>query len=139
MPLELYRHTMVTSPTGKGVIAMGGISSGRASKAMFELSQSMEWTRLKQTLKIGHLAPLPIPTPDDLAKEVKTKKKSNKNHSDKKITHDNIKEWVKKKTVAKNMRKVDLVIYLESIGVKVTTAMKARKDNLVQEVYNHFP
>ena len=36
------------------------------------------------------------------------------------------------------MRKVDLVIYLESIGVKVTTAMKAKKDNLVQEVYNHF-
>ena len=111
---------------------------GTNSKAMFELSHSMEWTRLKQTLKIGHLAPLAIPTPDDLAKEVKTKKKSNKNHSDKKITHDNIKEWVKKKTVAKNMRKVDLVIYLESIGVKVTTAMKAKKDNLVQEVYNHF-
>ena len=36
------------------------------------------------------------------------------------------------------MRKVDLVIYLESIGVKVTTAMKAKKYNLVQEVYNHF-
>ena len=73
-----------------------------------------------------------------MAKKVKTKKKSNQNDSDKKITHDNIKEWVKKKTVAKNMRKVDLLIYLESIGVKVTTAMKAKKDNLVQEVYNHF-
>ena len=36
------------------------------------------------------------------------------------------------------MRKVDLVIYLQSIGVKVTTTMKAKKDNLVQEVYNHF-
>ena len=41
-------------------------------------------------------------------------------------------------TVAKNMRKVHLVNYLESIGVKVTIAMKAKKDNLVQEVYNHF-
>ena len=36
------------------------------------------------------------------------------------------------------MRKVDLVIYLQSIGVKVTTAMKAKKDNLVQKVYDHF-
>ena len=109
---------------------------GTNSKALFELSHSMEWTRLKQILKIGHLAPLAIPTPDDLAKEVKTKKKSTKN--DKKFTQDNIKIWVKKKTVAKNMRKVDLVIYLESIGVKVTTAMKAKKDNLIQEVYDYF-
>ena len=122
---------MVTSPTGKGVIAIGGDSSGRASKAMFELTQSMEWTILEQTLQIEFWAPLAIPIPDELVKIVKPKKKSTRN--DKKI-----KEWVKKKTVAKNMRKVDLVIYLESIGVKVTTAMKAKKDNLVQEVYNHF-
>ena len=45
---------------------------------------------------------------------------------------------VKKKIVAKNMKKVDLVMYLESIGVKVTTVMKAKKDNLVKEVYYHF-
>ena len=114
---------------------MGGIYSGpgigKYSKAMFELTQSMEWTILEQTLQIEHWAPLAIPIPDELVKIVKPKKKSTRN--DKKI-----KEWVKKKTVAKNMRKVDLVIYLESIGVKVTTAMKAKKDNLVQEVYNHF-
>ena len=98
---------------------MGGNTDPREySKAMFELSASMQWTRLEQTLKIGYFAPLAIPTPDGLAKEVKTKKKSTKN--------DKIKEWVKKKTVAKNMRKVDLVNYLESIGVKVTTAMKAK-------------
>ena len=58
--MRLYDHAMVTSPTGKGVIAMGG------SKAMFELSQSMEWTRLEQTLKIDHYAPLAIPIPDEL-------------------------------------------------------------------------
>ena len=53
---------MVTSPTGKGVIAMGGVTkSGTRSKAMFELSQSMEWTRLEQTLKIEHFASLAIP------------------------------------------------------------------------------
>ena len=129
---------MVTSSTGKGVIAMGGFTdfAGTISKAMFELTQSMEWTILEQTLQIEHWASPAIPIPDELVKIVKPKKKSTRN--DKKITQDNIKEWIKKKTVAENMRKVDLVIYLESIGVKVTTAMKAKKDNLVQEVYNHF-
>ena len=53
---------MVTSPTGKGVIVMGG----GISKAMFELNQSMEWTRLEQTLQIGHYHPLAIPIPDEL-------------------------------------------------------------------------
>ena len=57
---------MVTSPTGKGVIAIGGYSTGKYSKAMFELSQSMQWTRLEQTLQIEHFAPLAIPIPDEL-------------------------------------------------------------------------
>ena len=63
--MGLFRPAMVTSPTGKGVIAMGGTFS----MAMFELSQSMEWTRLEQTLKIDHLAPLVIPIPDELVFE----------------------------------------------------------------------
>ena len=46
---------------------MKGISPGRASKAMFELTQSMQWTRLEQTLKIVYYdAPLAIPIPDEL-------------------------------------------------------------------------
>ena len=59
---------MVTSPTGKGVIVMGGLTnSGEYSKEMFELTQSMQWTRLEQTLKIGHFGrTLAIPIPDDL-------------------------------------------------------------------------
>ena len=58
---------MVTSPTGKGVIVMGGSSSGqRISKATFELTQSMEWTRLEQNLQINILASLAIPIPDEL-------------------------------------------------------------------------
>ena len=60
---------MVTSPTGKGVIVMGGvrdIPGAKNSKAMFELSQSMEWTRLEQTLQIEHYFPLAIPIPDEL-------------------------------------------------------------------------
>ena len=67
--MALEYLTMVTSPTGKGVIAMGGRSSGGRSKAMFELSQSMEWTRLEQTLQIDHWAPLAIPIPDELVNE----------------------------------------------------------------------
>ena len=66
LPLKLEYPTMVTSPTGKGVIAMGGRSSRRASKAMFELSASMQWTRLDQTLQIQHQASLAIPIPDEL-------------------------------------------------------------------------
>ena len=58
---------MVTSPTGKGVIVMGGYSSGGRSKAMFELTQSMEWTRLEQTLQIDHYGgQLAIPIPDEM-------------------------------------------------------------------------
>ena len=58
---------MVTSPTGKGVIAVGGnTASFEYSKAMFELSQSMEWTRLEQSLEIEHLFLLAIPIPAEL-------------------------------------------------------------------------
>ena len=57
---------MVTSPTGKGVIAI----PFEYSKAMFELSQSMQWTRLEQTLQIEHYGrPLAIPIPDELVYE----------------------------------------------------------------------
>ena len=62
---------MVTSPTGKGVIVMGGITnSENKSKAMFELTQTMEWTRLEQHLQIGHYGgQLAIPIPDELVCE----------------------------------------------------------------------
>ena len=65
--MQLDEHAMVTSPTGKGVIVMGGEKeSEEDSKEMFELSQSMEWTRLEQTLQIGREGPLAIPIPDEL-------------------------------------------------------------------------
>ena len=59
---------MVTSPTGKGVIVIGGETENwKKSKAMFELSHSMEWTRLEQSLEIKHYGlPLAIPIPDEL-------------------------------------------------------------------------
>ena len=51
----------------KGVIVIGvSTAPFEFSKAMFELSQSMEWTRLEQTLKIEHFAPLAVPIPDEL-------------------------------------------------------------------------
>ena len=58
---------MVTSPTGKGVIAMGGFTDFAVtiSKAMFELTQSMQWIRLEQTLQMDHYG-VSIPIPDEL-------------------------------------------------------------------------
>ena len=70
--MRFARPAIVTSPTGKGVIAMGGITeSDENSKEMFELSQSMEWTRLEQTLQIDHWAPIAISIPDELVYEKK--------------------------------------------------------------------
>ena len=64
--MGLVDFAMVTSPTGKGVIVMGGTFS----KAMFELTQSMEWIRLEQTLQIEHFGGLlAIPIPDELVCE----------------------------------------------------------------------
>ena len=63
--MALEYLSMVTSPTGKGVIVMGG-ETETESKEMFELSQSMEWIRLEQTLQIDHLGHHAIPIPDEL-------------------------------------------------------------------------
>ena len=50
---------------------MGGSTApGEYSMAMFELSASMQWTRLEQTLQIEHFAPLAIPIPDELVQVV---------------------------------------------------------------------
>ena len=44
----------------------GNTAPGEYSKVMFELTSSMEWTRLEQTLKIEHFAPLAVTIPDEL-------------------------------------------------------------------------
>ena len=90
---------MVTSPTGKGVIVMGGeIESGRASKEMFELTQSMKWTRLEQSLQIDHLAPLAIPIPDELVyKKVESEDKDH--HCSLPEDHSSVKHYIVKKFV----------------------------------------
>ena len=67
IPLKLEGLVLITSPTGKGVIIMRGEKqSCENSKAMFELSDSMEWTRLEETLQYDHHYPLVIPIGDDL-------------------------------------------------------------------------
>ena len=78
---------MVTSPTGKSIIVMGGwqpnVKSSRAmfvmggsqlkpSKAIFELTDSMEWIQMEQTLQYDHFFPVAIPIPDDLVYEKDT-------------------------------------------------------------------
>ena len=65
--MELDVPAMVTSPTGKGVILMGEV--GEDSKAMFELTDSMEWIPMEQTLQHDHFYPVVIPIPDDLVYE----------------------------------------------------------------------
>ena len=71
---------MVTSPTGKGVILMGGdTEESEVSREIFELSNSMQWTRLEQTLQKGNNeTPVAIPIPDDLVYEKVQVKYGNK-------------------------------------------------------------
>ena len=89
---------MVTSPTGKGVIVMGGFtdSIGTKSKVMFELTQSMQWTRLDQTLQIDHLAPLAIPVPDELVYE-KVESENKEHQCSLPENHSSVKHYIFKK------------------------------------------
>ena len=67
-PFKLSGSAMVTSPSGKGVIIIGGHNHNKSkfSNALLELKDiSKEWVPLKQTLqheRAGHVA---IPIPDD--------------------------------------------------------------------------
>ena len=77
LPMKLMGIKMVTSPTGKGVIVIGGKTNRRKeSKVLFELSESLEWITLEQTLQKCHDFVTPIP--DELVYE-KVQVKRNKN------------------------------------------------------------
>ena len=101
MPLKLEDAVMVTSPTGNGIIVMGGMTeSEEDSNAIFELSDSMvltwqkrrgreslrsfkrqtQWTKLKQFLRQNaSYGPLAIPIPDALVyQKIQTKNKRRK-------------------------------------------------------------
>ena len=62
MPSPIVGPGMVTSPTGNGVIVIGG-----AQHFMLKLSDSMQWTKLKH-LNYVHNYPLVVPIPDDTYK-----------------------------------------------------------------------
>ena len=69
LPFKLSGSAMVTSPSGKGVIIIGGYNHTeyKISNALLELKgiSSKEWVPLKQTLqhrRYGHVA---IPIPDN--------------------------------------------------------------------------
>ena len=60
---------MVTSPTGKGVVIIGGWNekSSKYSTSLFELDgRNMEWTKLKQTLEYGRVGHISFPIHDNL-------------------------------------------------------------------------
>ena len=107
MPLKLEDAVMVTSPTGNGIIVMGGMTESEEdsnhafdSNAIFELSDSMvltwqkrrgreslrsfkrqtQWTKLKQFLQQNaSYGPLAIPIPDALVyQKIQTKNKRRK-------------------------------------------------------------
>ena len=70
---------MVTSPTGKGVIVMGGETEpNKFSKAIFELTENLEWKTLKHSLKNDHDGPIALPIPDDMVYEKLQLKNKNK-------------------------------------------------------------
>ena len=66
LPFRLANPIMVTSPTGKGVVILGGMYS----RTMFELTDSMEWEQLDKTLQHDYSGPLAVPIPDNLTCEI---------------------------------------------------------------------
>ena len=67
LPFELSRSTMVTSPSGKGVVVIGGYNKNGYKDALLELKgiSSKEWVPLKQTLQHVRENHVAIPIPDD--------------------------------------------------------------------------
>ena len=69
LPFKLIGSPMVTSPSGKGVVVIGGynMSEIKESHAMLELKDisSKEWIPLKQTLQHARDDHVAITIPDD--------------------------------------------------------------------------
>jgi len=69
LPFKLSQASMVTSPTGRGVVIIGGWNenSKKYSTSLFELDgRTMEWVKLKQKLEHGRVGHISFPIPDDL-------------------------------------------------------------------------
>ena len=69
LPYKLSDSAMVTSPSGKGVVVIGGLNNNefKDSNALLELKgiSSKEWVPLKQTLQHVRENHVAIPIPDD--------------------------------------------------------------------------
>ena len=69
MPFKLNGSAIVTSPSGKGVVIIGGRNQNedKFSNALLELKgiSSNEWVPLKQTLKHAREQHVAIPIHDD--------------------------------------------------------------------------
>ena len=68
LPFKLHESAMVPSPSGTGVVVIGGYNwtERKKSNALLELKgSSMEWVPLKQTLQYAREGHVAIPIPDD--------------------------------------------------------------------------
>ena len=69
LPFRIWESAMVTSPSGKGVVVIGGVNMDdvcKYSNALLELKGNpMHWIPLKQTLQHAREKHLAIPIPDD--------------------------------------------------------------------------
>ena len=71
LPIKnLTRFTMVTSPTGRGVVIIGGSVGQKIFKNIIELSgtsiDSLKWTFLDQKLRFGRHSHLTFQLPNDV-------------------------------------------------------------------------
>ena len=69
LPFKLSTASMITSPTGRGVVVIGGWNdrSNRYSTTILELhGRTMEWIPLKQTLSYGRVGHLSFYVPDEI-------------------------------------------------------------------------
>ena len=68
LPFQLEGSAMVPSPSGRGLVVIGGYNGneGKSSNVLLELKgSSMEWVPLKQTLEYARYRHVAIPIPDE--------------------------------------------------------------------------
>ena len=68
LPFKLSESAMVPSPSGRGLVVIGGWNDneGKDSNVLLELKgSSMEWVPLKQTLEYARDEHVAIPIPDE--------------------------------------------------------------------------
>ena len=69
MPAELAEFSMITSPSGKGVIASGGISGSDRQTGIHEMTctqSGCEWKTLQQKLEFERMNHVSMLIPDDM-------------------------------------------------------------------------